>query len=127
MAVTVAEASAELNIAVPTGAALTELTIYVNAANEWMGTKVTATQEASYPNLVKLATLFLIDHLWGSQRGPAATPLADDELVMVRGIGFAIPNRVLELIDAIPGRKATPTYSFPDAVAWPDSVEANAP
>ena len=37
-------------------------------------------------------------------------------------LGYAIPNRVLELID--PYRvKARPAGSFPDAVAWPDAVE----
>lgn len=125
MTVTLSEAVEQLNISVP--ADTDELQLYIDAANEWMGTKVTTTQDADYPHLAKLATLLLIDHLWGSQRGPAATPLAGDELVTISGVGFAIPNRVLELIDAIPGRKASPSYSFPDAVSWPDSVEALAP
>lgn len=118
MAVTLDEAIDQLNL--EGSEDLIELQLYVDAANEWIAAKVSDT--SVHPSLVKLATLFLIDHLWGSQRGPAGIPGAGDEIVTVSGVGFAIPNRVLELID-LDLSKTSPTYSFPDAAAWPDSVE----
>lgn len=97
-----------------------ELDLYVNAANEWVATKVSDSDVDAYA--VKLATLFLIQHLWNSsQRGPT-TIAVDGELVTVTGVGYAIPNRVAELLQPYLAR-TSPTYSFPDAVAWPDSVE----
>lgn len=97
-----------------------ELQLYVDAANEWLESKVTDTT----PSRVILAGLFLIEHWWNSQRGPASNPLGDGDFAVV-GSSFAIPNRVLELIDdyLISNSSSTPTGSFPDSVAWPDSVE----
>lgn len=116
MSITLDEALDVLNIPGSTED-VAEISLYMDAANEWIATRITDTS----PNPVKLATLFLLDHLWQSQRGPASTPLSD-EMVTVGSIGYAIPNRVLELIE--PYRtKAAPTYSFPDAVAFPDPVE----
>lgn len=115
MAITLPEALKQLNMQEP--ADTTELELYISAANEWIEERVTDTSPAP----VKLATLFLLDHWWETQRGPAATPL-DDDFTTGPGVGFAIPNRVLELLDPYLS-KSTPTFSFPDAVAFPDPVE----
>lgn len=117
MSITLEEAKAQLNVVSDDDDA--EITLYVNAANEWIAERVSDTS----PTPVKLATLFLVDHWWASQRGPVGTPL-DDESTIINGRAFAIPNRVLELLgpwlfDAIPSAN----YSFPDAVAFPDPVE----
>ena len=116
MSITVTEAEDQLNIT--DSDSDDELTLYVAAANEWIATRVADTS----PTPVKLAALFLVDHWWTSQRGPVGTPISD-ETVFVDGRGFAIPNRVLELLGPYITARATPTYSFPDAVAFPDPVE----
>lgn len=119
MAVTLPEALDQLNIDSDSDD-LYEVQLYVDAANEWIATKVSDTS----PTPVKLAALFLIDHLWQSQRGLAATPISGDEIVTVTGTGYAIPNRVRELLEPyLSTSGGTPVYSFPDAVAWPDTVE----
>lgn len=115
--ITLAEALRQLNIdEVP--ADTTELDLYVAAANEWVEERVTDTSPAP----VKLATLMLLDHLWETQRGPSATPL-DVDTGAPTGLGYAVPNRVLELLGPYMTTAAQPTGSFPDAVAWPDPVE----
>jgi hypothetical protein len=125
------QAAAQLNIAVPDDPSpeLTELELYVDAANEWMAEKVYVDDLGAAP--VILATLFLIGHLWESQRGPASTPLNADEVVFVSRTGFAIPNYVLELIQPYLMASALtgggPAFSFPDAYAFPDAVEYPAP
>lgn len=116
MSITIYEAIDHLNLE-DDSEDLDEALLYVNAANEWIATRVTDTSPAP----VKLATLFLVGHWWESQRGTASTPLSD-ETVFVAGVGYAIPNRVLELIDPYRSRTA-PVFSFPDAVAHPDPVE----
>lgn len=134
MTVTVAEALEQLNTdagSVDAG----ELQLYVDAANEWVDGRIgqpgfiSVADAAARPNVVKLATLFLIDHLWESQRGPAGSPLGDDyasPLVVVNGRGFAIPNRVLELLHS-DATKPAAVGSFPAASSWPDPVEWSAP
>lgn len=98
---------------------LAEIALYVDVVNTWMASRIADTS----PSPVTLATLFLLEHLWQSQRGPGSgSPLDGAESVIVGSVGYAIPNRVLELID--PYRtKASPTYSFPDAVAYPDPAQ----
>ena len=124
MPITVDEAKTQLNI---TGSGdEAELTLYVAAANEWVATRVADTS----PSPVKLATLMLVDHLWETQRGPATNPI--DETGNPYAFGFAIPNRVLELIapymtSGFGSKPAASSYSFPDAVAYPDPVEWPAP
>lgn len=119
MTVSLEEALDQLNIT-DSETDLEEVQLYVDAANEWVATKVTDTTPAP----VRLATLFLVDHLWESQRGPAAVPFGEEDLV-VASRGYAVPNRVRQLLE--PYLAATsrnvPTYSFPDAVAWADPVE----
>lgn len=122
MTITLSEALKQLNID-PAPADTTELQLYVDAANEWVATRVTNTGPAP----VRLATLMLLDHLWETQRGPASSPV-DDDLGAPGTFGFAVPNRVLELLAPYMGaglgsRPSSPAYSFPDAVAWPDPVE----
>ena len=52
----------------------------------------------------QLAALIIIQHLWETQRGASALPLADDE-TPIPGLGFAIPNRASDLLklDQLPG------------------------
>jgi len=51
------------------------------------------------PAEVILATLIIAAHLWETQRGAApAGPLATDDLSVAPGLGFAVPNRAVELL-----------------------------
>lgn len=119
MAVDLAMARKHLNFDVTDTDDDDELQFFVDAANEWMATAVTDMS----PKPVQLGTLELIRHLWDTQRGPAAMGLSGDEEGGRGFIGFAIPNRVRELIEpwaagSIRGGRAT--GSFPDAACWPD-------
>lgn len=114
MSVTIDEAAAHLNVPMDSEE-IGKIRLFTDAANEWIANKITDTS----PAVVKLATLFLLEHFWESQRGPAFTPLAGDEMVEVDGTSYSIPNRVLELIHDY-RVKATPTGSFPDAPCWPE-------
>jgi hypothetical protein len=116
MSITLDDATDHLNLD-DDSADLYELSLYVDAANEWIATRVTDMSPAP----VTLAALFLVGHWWESQRGTTNTPLSDEDTV-IAGIGYAIPNRVLELIDPWRTRSA-PRGSFPDAVSYPDPVE----
>lgn len=121
MTITFDEALSQLNMESPEDPA--ELELYVDAANEWVATRVSDTSPAP----VRLATLMLLDHLWETQRGPASNPV-DDELGTPGTFGFAVPNRVLELLapymsSGIGAKPAVSTFSFPDAVGHPDPVE----
>jgi hypothetical protein len=40
----------------------------------------------------------VLQHLWTSQRGPAAMPMGGGEMVTVPGFGFAVPNMAAELL-----------------------------
>jgi hypothetical protein len=117
VAVTVGEALRQLNLDDDLDD-IVELKLYVDAANEWIATKVSDTS----PSSVKLAALFLIDHLWDSQRGLASQGPGSDELIVVSSKSYAIPNRVLELLGPYLNSAATsaPQGSFPDACDWPD-------
>ncbi|MFE0875354.1 hypothetical protein ACFW4X_10800 [Streptomyces smyrnaeus] len=56
----------------------------------------------STPPTINLAARMLIQHLWRTQYGSArGAPSSDDYLVTepVPGFGYAIPNRVLELLE----------------------------
>ena len=126
MTITLDQAKLQLNIQSADTTDDVELQFYVDATNAWMATKVVDTTPAP----VVLATRILLGHLWETQRGPTSSPYTGAEDLTVVGAGYAIPNRVLELIDPYRSKvttKTTPTYSFPDAVAWPDSVENPSP
>jgi hypothetical protein len=45
----------------------------------------------------------VLQHLWSSQRGPAALPMGADAMVSVPGFGFAIPNMAAELLNGSVG------------------------
>lgn len=54
---------------------------------------------AAIPPAVALAARIILAHLWETQRGPAGLPLADPgEEPATFGLGFAVPNRALELL-----------------------------
>jgi hypothetical protein len=41
----------------------------------------------------------VVQHLWDSQRGPAAMPMGGGEMVTIPGFGFAVPNMAAELLN----------------------------
>ncbi|HEY3883287.1 MAG TPA: hypothetical protein VGM12_32265, partial [Trebonia sp.] len=53
----------------------------------------------SVPAAFNTAGRIILQHLWESQRGPLAMPMAGEPAVMVPGFGFAIPNRAAELLN----------------------------
>lgn len=119
MPITVDEALVHLNIDDIDDAA--ELSLFVEAANEWIAERVVDT--APTP-ILTLASLFLVEHWWESQRGPVGTPVDDGDPLVFNGRSYAIPNRVLEILGPwLLDETAAPEFSFPDAVAFPDPVE----
>lgn len=120
MAVDLTKAKLHLNIDAADTSDDTELTFFVQAANEWIATQV----DDVTPTPVQLATLELIRHWWDSQRGPATQ--VDDEGFSLGLLGFAIPTRVKELLgpylSGSGSAPAAPAGSFPDALPWPDAV-----
>lgn len=115
--ITVDEAFEQINSNDPND--YSEVALYVGAINEWITDRVSDTT----PGYVKLAALFFLDHLWSSQRGPSGTPLSA-ETIEVSGRGFAVPNRVLELLGPVlDDEHPAPQHSFPSAGGWPDPVE----
>jgi hypothetical protein len=118
MAITLDDAKTQLNIELDNYDDDTELTFYVNVANEWMADEVA--DPTSYR--AQLATRLLVAHWWETQRGPAGS---FDEAGGEGGAGtwFSIPNKVRELLPEKQAAATTPVGSFPDAVAWPDPVE----
>ncbi len=40
----------------------------------------------------------VVQHLWNSQRGPAALPMGGGEMVQVPGFGFLVPNMAAEML-----------------------------
>jgi len=40
----------------------------------------------------------VVQHLWTSQRGPAALPMGGGEMVQVPGFGFLVPNMAAEML-----------------------------
>jgi len=97
-----------------------ELGFFLIAANEWMAAAVTDLTPAP----VLLGTLELIRHWWETQRGPGFDGTLSDDGTGLGLRGFAIPNRVRELISpwAAPAATGAPLGSFPDAPRWPDAV-----
>lgn len=66
------------------------------------GAKVTVTYtvgRALVPDSIRVATLIIAGHLWDTQRGTASpSPLQQDDTTFVPGLGYAIPNRALDLL-----------------------------
>jgi hypothetical protein len=52
----------------------------------------------SVPAALNIFARIVLQHLWESQRGPLAMPMAGEQPVMVPGFGFAIPARAAELL-----------------------------
>ena len=61
------------------------------------------TGRAAIPGQVITAVEFIVQHLWTTQRGamPMNANPGDGES-MVPGIGYAIPNRAIELLETVP-------------------------
>jgi hypothetical protein len=57
----------------------------------------------SVPATFNTFARIVIQHLWTSQRGPAALPMGGGDMVTVPGFGFAIPNMAAELLDGSSG------------------------
>jgi hypothetical protein len=57
----------------------------------------------SVPAAFNLFGRIVIQHLWETQRGPAALPMVSEETVNVPGFGYAIPNRAAELLNGSQG------------------------
>jgi hypothetical protein len=53
----------------------------------------------SVPAAFNSAARIIVQHLWDTQRGPAALPMGGGDVVTLPGWGFAIPNRAAELLD----------------------------
>lgn len=94
----------------------TELQDTLEVAEAWVATQVSDTTAAP----VRRAIMELARHLWETQRGPAAGPLDEDGSLGT--FGFAIPNRVSELLRPYLPASA-PTGSFPDARQFPDQID----
>jgi len=52
----------------------------------------------SVPAALSIFARIVLQHLYESQRGPLALPMAGEQPVMVPGFGFAIPARAAELL-----------------------------
>lgn len=122
MSVTFDDALTHLHIEEPTGLEATNLDLYVEAANQWVGAKVADT----IPEYVlQLATLLLIQHWWERSQLQQVNTLVDEQYVDIEGRTYAIPSGVRELIEGflLTSVRPAPVSSFPDAAAWPDPVE----
>jgi hypothetical protein len=69
--------------------------------------KVTVTYVAGWGTSVPAAfnsfARVVIQHLWTSQRGPAALPMGGGEMVQVPGFGFLVPNLAAEMLNGSQG------------------------
>ena len=119
--VTLAQARLQLNMDDPSDTTDdAEVEFYIQVASDWISTQVSAS-DLTRP-AVQMATLELIDHLWESQRGPGVDPL-DDQGSFTLGLkGFAIPNRVAELLAPFASTTA-PLGAFPIASTFPDPAD----
>lgn len=53
----------------------------------------------SAPAAATLASAFIAAHMWRTQRGgPGAGPTSDEFVTPLPGLGYAVPNRALELL-----------------------------
>lgn len=70
------------------------------AGGPW--TAVYTAGRGTVPANVNLAARMLLQHLWSTQRGPGRPGMGGDDYLVtepVPGYGYAIPNRVLELLE----------------------------
>ncbi len=53
----------------------------------------------SVPAPIELAAKIIVGHMWDTQRGPSLRPTyGGDETVVIPGMGYAVPNRAVELL-----------------------------
>jgi hypothetical protein len=97
-----------------------ELTLYLQSASNMVLNRVVVDLTAIPPEAT-LATLIIAEHLWQTQRGDSARPGVDDEGMMDRPRGFAMPRRAEQLLLGLPKVKTGPLFSFPPAPAYPAS------
>jgi hypothetical protein len=57
----------------------------------------------SMPGAFNSFARVVIQHLWTSQRGPAALPMGGGEMVQVPGFGFLVPNMAAEMLNGSQG------------------------
>jgi hypothetical protein len=57
----------------------------------------------SVPAAFNTFARIVVQHLWDTQRGPAAMPMGGGEMVTPPGFGFAIPNMAAELLNGAQG------------------------
>ena len=64
---------------------------------------------AAIPARAKLGQLIVAQHLWRTQRGGMVpSVVSDEQLTMIPGLGFAIPNRAAELFASLSGPSMVP-------------------
>jgi hypothetical protein len=52
---------------------------------------------------LRLAGMLIVQHLWDTRRGQSSnSPYGGDDMVVLPGWGYAIPNRAAELLGAVP-------------------------
>jgi hypothetical protein len=69
-------------------------------AGPWFTVTYTAGWGTSVPAAFASFARIVIDHLWDTQRGPSQRPsMGGDDVVTPAWLGFAIPNRALELLN----------------------------
>jgi hypothetical protein len=69
-------------------------------AGPWFTVTYTAGWGTSVPPAFASFARIVIDHLWDTQRGPSQRPsMGGDDVVTPPWLGFAIPNRALELLN----------------------------
>lgn len=77
--------------------------VHVHSQFGWHRRHVTATYVAGLqviPANMQLAAAIIIEHLWQTKRGSrgASLPGGLEDTMMPRGLGFAVPNRAIELL-----------------------------
>jgi len=87
-----------------TGGMLTGITVYGDLTATYVAGRT------SVPDAVRMAALIIAAHLWETQRGASPSPIPTDDFGSSQpfGVGFAIPNRAMELLSP---------YLLPPAVA----------
>lgn len=68
-------------------------------AGRWFTVTYTAGWGTSVPAAFASFARIVVDHLWSPQRGPVAMPMGGADTVTPPWLGFAIPNRALELLN----------------------------
>lgn len=58
---------------------------------------------ALVPPALNMAARIIVQHMWETQRGPTSRPgLSGDDTSVIPGLGYAVPNRALELLKTCP-------------------------